>query len=94
MKVKNLKTSKSIMKRIGKISISSSFFNDKYLLDIIPVFDKFIPIHVEHRLNANDYVYTGYCLDFEELTDGITIPFYTCTLTKEKNNIIVSYLKS
>ena len=69
------------MKRLGKIKISELFLKDENIEDLIPVFNKFIPIHIEHRPHYRDYIYTVYCKDFDELDNNIEIPFYICEIT-------------
>jgi len=81
------------MKRIGKIKISDSFFKDELIIDLAPLFSKFIPIHIEHRFHHRDCVYTGYCADFDKVEDVIAIPYYTCTMKKDGDTIEISFNK-
>ena len=71
------------MKKLGKVKMSSEMVLDNPM-DLLPIFTKFIPIHIERQLNYDDFIYTGVCEDFDDKKEGEEIPFYMCSVTQNE----------
>lgn len=79
--------------KLGKIKITHQLIleNSK---DILPLFAKFLPLHVEREINIGDFIYTGICDEFEDVKEGEDIPFYEVTMKrKEDQTITVEFKK-
>ena len=76
------------MRKLGKIRFSSEMILE-HTLDLIPIFTKFIPIHIERQLNYDDFIYTGVCEDFDDKKEGEEIPFYLCSVTTNEKHEVV-----
>jgi len=75
--------------RLGIIKISDSYFHEGNILELLPMFTKFIPIHIDNRPYYRDYLYTGISNDFEDIQEGIEIPVYDCKITTNDNREII-----
>jgi len=73
--------------KLGKIKISDTLIREQPMM-LLPILTKFVPIHIEGRPHYRDYLYTGLCDDFDDLTEGESIPMYDCTIKQEGNIII------
>ena len=63
-------------RKLGKIQVDWELVYERPM-DLLPIFTKFVPVHVEGRPHMRDFVYTGYSEDFRELAEGESIPTYS-----------------
>jgi len=66
--------------KLGKVKISSVLVLE-CTKDLIPLFTKFVPLHIEREINIGDFIYTGFCAEFEDIKEGEDAPFYECKMT-------------
>ena len=67
--------------KLGKIRISAVLLRESPYR-ILPLFQSFVPVHIESRPHMSDYIYTGYSEDFDDIAEGFEIPFYGVKLSK------------
>lgn len=72
--------------KIGKIKISDTLLKADNIMNIRPLFNKAIPIHIEHRFNHRDYIYTCISDEFEDIKNEIAIPFYNVEFLPHNND--------
>ena len=54
----------------GKIRVSDMFVKEN-IKDMLPLFTRFVPVHVEIRPYHRDYIYTGFSEDFDDLPEAV-----------------------
>lgn len=81
--------------KLGKIKVSSTLVLES-TKDLIPLFTKFVPLHIEREMNIGDFIYTGFCEEFEDIKEGEDAPFYECKMTSLDygNEILVELKKT
>ena len=63
-------------RKLGKIQVDWELVYERPM-DLLPIFTKFVPVHIESRPHMRDFVYTGYSEDFRKLAEGESIPTYS-----------------
>lgn len=74
-------------KRRGNIKIHRPLIDnpDHYKLFLFKLFSVFIPVFIEHKF---EYItYSGYSDEFDEIDEGLEIPFYLVNFIDEGSSI-------